>query len=74
MPTLRTRRPHPIRLGVHPLEARDVPATLDLTVVGAEATANGALFRQADPLPADSGEFNTFLRIRDNGGADGEGD
>ena len=55
-----------IRRTLDALEARDVPAVLDVTFVGAEATANGALFQQAGALPADSGQFNTFLSILDN--------
>jgi SdrD B-like domain len=71
MSTLRTlrpaRRPQSVRLAVQALEARDVPAVFDVTSLGAEVTANGALVRQAGAVPADSGEFGTFLRLRDNG-------
>ena len=66
-----TRRPKSVRLGVQTLEARDVPATLDVSFVGAEATANGAIFRQADAVAAD--QFDTFLRLLDNNGMNEEG-
>jgi hypothetical protein len=65
------RRPKSVRLGVQALEARDVPATLDITFVGAEATANGAVFRQAAAGPEE--QFETFLRLRDNNGSSEEG-
>src|SRR5687767_8777597 len=65
------RRPKSVRLGVQTLEGRDVPATLDVTFVGATATANGALFQQSAPVGDD--QFETFLRLRDNTGASEEG-
>lgn len=49
-------------LGLQTLEARDVPAVVDLGFSGAEGTANGALLRQMDAAPAD--QFDSFLRIQ----------
>jgi hypothetical protein len=61
----RAHRPNRVRLGVQTLEARDVPATLDLSFVGAEATANGAILRQSDAVP--TGDFLTFVRMQHTG-------
>jgi hypothetical protein len=66
-----TRRPNTVRLGVQTLEGRDVPATLNITSVGASASANGALFQQSAAVATD--EFDTFLRLRDNNGSSEEG-
>lgn len=70
MPSLtnssRARRPHRVRLGVEALEARDVPATIDLTTAGASGSANGALFQQSAPL-TNSADFHTFVRMDANG-------
>jgi hypothetical protein len=56
------------RLGLEPLDARDVPAVLvDLTTRGAEGAANGALFRQSDAQPTGSGLIHSFLRVQSRG-------
>jgi hypothetical protein len=59
-------RPHRrTRLGLEPLDAREVPAALvDLTTRGAEGAANGALFRQSDAHPTGSGVIHSFLRVQ----------
>lgn len=40
---------------------------LDLTTAGAEASANGALVRQSAALPTQGDQFDTFLRLRNQG-------
>ncbi|HJZ59397.1 MAG TPA: carboxypeptidase-like regulatory domain-containing protein [Gemmataceae bacterium] len=65
---LTTRRPSTSKtiLSLDRLEDRDVPSAtaLDLTHRGAEATANGAVFRQADATPP-ADPINTFVRLQD---------
>ena len=65
--TSRVARPNRARLQVQALEAREVPAVVNLSVPGAEEVVNGAILRQLDtgPIPAD--QFDTFLRIQDCG-------
>jgi len=63
----RRLRPH-----LEVLDTRDVPAALvDLTFHGASGSANGALFRQADPQPTGSGVIHSFLRVQANGVEEG---
>jgi SdrD B-like domain len=66
VPTLHTssraRRPNRVRLGIESLEARDVPATIDLTVAGGSGSANDALFQQSAAL-ANPADFLTFVRL-----------
>jgi hypothetical protein len=68
MTRLATRKSKNVRLGLQALEARDVPAILNVAYAGAEATANGAIIRQSDAIAAD--QFDTFLRLRDNGSSE----
>ena len=53
------------------LESRDVPATLDLTTVGASAAANGAIVRQWDTQAAPIQDQHTFLKLHGNGRENG---
>lgn len=59
MPTVR-----PARLAVEALEARDVPAVLDLTTAGASGAINGATFVQTDPQPTGTGVIESFVRVQ----------
>lgn len=61
-------RPNRVSPRLDSFEDRVVPsATIDLTTTGAQATVNGAIIRQADAVPTDSGQFQTFLRLQDWG-------
>src|SRR5262245_53364358 len=61
----RTRVPT-TRLRVESLEARDVPAIVNLTATGvAEDSVNGAIFRRGDATGA--GLLQPFVRIQRNG-------
>src|SRR5207249_493725 len=55
-------------LSVDRLEERDCPSAtaLDLTRRGAEATANGAVFRQYDAAQPSAYPLNTFVRVQDS--------
>jgi hypothetical protein len=63
--SLTTRR---VRPTLQTLDDRIVPATLvDLTSVGSEGTANGAIFRQYEATVDDTSVPERFLKVRDNG-------
>jgi len=62
----RSRRPNRVALRLQSFEDRLVPAIINLTTVGAEGTANGAIFRQAAAFPEGSDQFQTFVRLDDN--------
>ncbi len=52
-------------LNVSALDDRIVPSTtMDLTTRGAEASANGALFRQCDAQPTGTGVIRAFVRVQ----------
>jgi SdrD B-like domain len=61
-------RPNRVSPRLNSFEDRIVPcATIYLTTLAAEATVNGAIIRQADAVPTDSGQFQTFVRLQDFG-------
>ncbi len=66
----RVQSPH---LGLETLDQRLVPSatTLDLTTVGAEATASGAIVQQTDAQPTGTGYIRSFVRVQ--GAAPGGG-
>jgi hypothetical protein len=51
------------------LEARDVPAVVDLTTAGSSGMVNGALFEQSDPQPNATGQIQSIVRMLPGGGA-----
>jgi len=58
-----------IRQFVDLLSDRIVPAAvvLDLTTVGSEVTANGAILQQCDAQPTGTGVIRSFVRVQANG-------
>src|SRR5687767_13014726 len=59
-------RPGSVDLTCPPLEARDVPATIDLTAQASQAVVGEALLQQTVLSAAGSGNINAFVRIGNN--------
>lgn len=57
-------------LQLETLEARTVPAVVDLTAVGASGSVDGIAFVQADPQPTGVGVIRDFLRVQSNSGVE----
>jgi hypothetical protein len=71
--TSTTRRPKSVRLGVNPLDARDIPSAtpLDLTTDGSQAMASGAILQQTDAQPTGTGYIRSFVRVQATGEQEG---
>jgi hypothetical protein len=59
----------PCRLTLECLEDRTVPATFDLTTLGASATVNNVMFQQTGTQPTGSGVIHSFVRLFSSGNA-----
>ncbi len=56
-----------LRPSLELLEARDVPAVLDLTAAGASGAVNEALFQQTNARPTGTGAISSFVRVQGTG-------
>jgi hypothetical protein len=55
------------RPALEALDARDVPAVVDLTTAGTTGQAAGALFQQTDAQPTGTGHISSFVRVQQSG-------